>query len=68
MRKSKLRDTTKSGKSQKIQIARWNKKLSKEKKSKLQDGMKNDGKYPNCEIEPKLAKIKKIQIGRWNGK
>ena len=25
--------------------------------------MKNDGKYPNCEIEPKLAKIKKSKLG-----
>ena len=53
-------------------------KVVKRKKSKLRDGMKNDGKYPNCEIEPKLAKIKNpnwemewkmmqnIQIARWN--
>ena len=32
--------------------------LQKLIKSKLQDGMKNDRKYPNCEMEPKLAKKK----------
>ena len=24
--------------------------------------MKNDGKYPNCEMEPKLAKVKKSKL------
>jgi len=53
-------------------------KVAKSKKFKLRDGMQKDGKYPNCEIEPKLAKVKNsncemewkmmenIQIARWN--
>ena len=38
-------------------------KVAKTKKSKLRDRMENDGKHPNCEMEPKLAKVK-IQIAR----
>ena len=48
---SKLRDEV-------IQIAIWENpnyeiqpNLVKVKKSKLRDGMKKDGKYPNCEME-----------------
>ena len=53
-------------------------KVAKSKKFKLRDGMENDGKYPNCEMEPKLAKVKNpnyemellmienMQIARWN--
>ena len=33
-------------------------KVAKTKKSKLRDGMEYDGKHPNCEMEPKLAKAK----------